>query len=328
MQAHTPHFTGLKRAFTLVELLVAMAITAILVVLIMQLTGQSVRLWKVMREDTVSANTARAALQIICQDLESIQIRSDDSDNEWFYAEVDQSMTGLPRGLSIPKSARLIFFTIPPDRNPAVGINSSQRSNYRSTLSNNPDMQGDVSAVSYRLLFRDQVLNVANRDGDSTMFPLFSLYRNIVTPRDTFEQVLCRNDIKSAYSHYAADEEKSFLCENIVDMSLVLHVEYSDSSSSETSEDYKSVALPIRATQGGSRDTFRLYSRYASAHEHGRMENARLVSVEVSITVLTEEGVAMVQQVRLKQRRAPNLKEFYSRYTRSYSRTVSLPVPL
>lgn len=332
MQIPKPQRPSLQRAFTLIELLTAMAITAILVVLIMQLTNQSVRLWKVMREDTVTAGTARAALQIICQDLESAQIRADGTEKEWFYAEVDKKMTGLPNGLKkdLPQSARIIFFTCPPDRNPAVGATSSQRGSYRSILASNVDLQGDVSAVGYRLLFRDQVLNVSNRNGDSTIFPLFSLYRNVVTPRDTFEQVLGRNDLQSAYAHYASDEEKNFLCENIVDLSIVLHVEYSASGGggANNQEDFTSIAIPILATKNGSRNTFRLYGNYASAHEQGRMESARIVSAQVAITVLTEEGVALVQQVRLGQRRAPNLKEFYTRYTRSYSRTVTLPLPL
>lgn len=329
MQARTTQLSSLKRAFTLIELLTAMAITAILVVLIMQLTGQSVRLWKVMREDTATASTARAALQIICQDLESVQIRADGNDNEWFYAEVDRTMNGLPKGLKVPRSARMIFFTCPMDRNPAVSATSTRRSDYRSLLASNTDTQGDVSAVSYRLLFRDQVLNVPSKQGDHTIFPIFSLYRNVITPRDTFDQMLGRTDLRSAYTRFESREEKRFLCDNIVDMSFILHVEYAHPGGGSNGKvEYRSVSLPIRATQGGSQDSFRLYSKYANAQRMGKMENARLVSVEVALTVLTEEGVALVQQVRLGQRNAPKLKDFYSRYTRSFSRTVSLPVPI
>lgn len=330
MHTSTSRIARLRRGFTLVELITAMAITAILVVLIMQLTSQSITLWKVMQEDTNSSATARMALQTMARDFESFQVRSGSNDYQWLYAEVDDSMRGLPKGLSIPKSARVIFFSCPGDRNPAVGAESASRSSYRDIIANNIDTQGDISTVAYRLLFRDQVLNKANVNGNTTMFPLFSLYRQVITPRETYDYILGRNDLKSAYSRYEGNEERNFLCENVVELSLVFNVEYADETTS-TGEDrmtYKAITVPILATSarsGGQR--FRLYSNRALT-ENRELANARIVSVELAITVLTEEGVALVEQVRLGQRKAPKLKEFFSRYTRSYSRTVALPIPL
>lgn len=330
MQMLRKQLIRVKRAFTLVELLTAMAITAILVVLIMQLTNQSVSLWKVMQEDAHSANAARAALQTICRDLESLQIRISTGDQQWIYAEVDEPMHGVPKELAIPKSARLLFFTCTTDHNPAIAAESSVRSSYRDIMSSNLDTQGDVSAVSYRLLFRDQILNVPNRNGDNTIFPLFSLYRQVLTPRETYEHMLGHNDLRAAYSRFESTEEKSFLCENIVDMSYIFHVEYANPKNSDSRGQarYESEAVPILASSARrGKQRFRVNSQRATS-TNSVMENARVVSVEVSITVLTEEGVSLIQQVRMGQRRAPKLDELYSRYTRCFSRTVSLPVPL
>ena len=120
-----------RGGFTLIELITAMAITAILVVVIMQLTNQGIGLWKAVREDTSTAASARMALQSISEDLESIQLRGSGKNTQWLYAEVDSAIRGVPKGLSIPKSARLIFFACPPDRNPAVEATSSMRNNAR-----------------------------------------------------------------------------------------------------------------------------------------------------------------------------------------------------
>ena len=328
---YTPtRIARLRSGFTLVELITAMSITAILVVIIMQLTGQSVSLWKTMQQDTNSAVTSRMALQTIGRDFESFQIRTGTNKHQWLYAEVDSAMRGLPKGLSIPKSGRLIFFTCAPDRNPPIGIESSSRASYRDILANNIDTQGDVSAVSYRLMFRDQVLNLPNKKGDRTIFPLFSLYRQVISPRDTYDYLLSKDDLRAAYARYETTEEKNFLCENIVEMSIIFNVEYADETTTTSKDNvlYKSISVPILSSSARDGERrFRLKSN--SAEVDGReLENARIASAEIAITILTEEGVALVEQVRMGQRRAPKLEEFFSRYTRSFSRTVALPIPL
>lgn len=322
-----------RRAFTLVELVTAMAITAVLVIVIMQLTNQSITLWKVLREDTSSAATSRLALQTISRDLESFQMRSDDVDRfQWFYAEVDTPIRGVPHGLAIPRSARCIFFTCAPDRNPSVSSSpGSMRSSYRDMLATSDKYQGDVSAVGYRLLFRDHILNLPARNGDTESFPLFSLYRNVISPRETFENILGKEDLRGAYSQYQRSEEKNFLCENIIEMSITFTVQYMEESTSSKEETttYRTLTVPVLSSNAsrGIR-SFSLYSNTAELEGGRTLQNARIISAELSMTVLTEEGVALVEQVRQGQRRAPRLEDFFSRYTRSYSRSVALPQPL
>ncbi len=315
--------------FTLVELITAMAITSILVVVIMQLTNQGISLWKAIREDTSTASAARVALQTISRDLESIQLRGSGKDMQWLYAEVDSSIRGVPKGLSIPKSARLIFFACTPDRNPAVGDGSAQRNNYRNLLAADPDTQGDVSAVSYRLKFRDHILNLPSRAGDTESFPLFSLYRQVVSPRNTYDNILGSNSLENSYSQYEPGEDKNFLCENIIEMNIIFNVEYtSEGGGSSDQPIYSSISIPVLSSAArGAKRRFLLYGEYADT-EGNRLERARIVSAELSITSLTEEGVALVEQVRLGQRRPPTLEDFFSRYTHSYSRSVPLPQPL
>lgn len=320
-------------AFTLVELIVAMAITAILVIVIMQLTNQSVTLWKLIREDSTSTATARSALQTMARDMESFQMRTTSSNSnggkfQWMNATQDRSMRGVPRGLAIPRSARCIFFVCAPDRNPAVSSSPTARSTYRNALASSADYRGDVSAVGYRLLFRDHILNVSARSGDSKSFPIFSLYRQLISPQLTFQNMLGKEDLRTAYANFEKSEEKSFLCENIVEMSLIFNIEYPNPDSPEDEVTFITRSIPVLSSSAHKGiNNFYLYSDRAEI-DGLVIKNARVVSAEISLTVLTEEGVALVEQVRLGQRRAPKLEEFFSRYTRSFSRSVSLPVPL
>ena len=329
MHAKTHQRSGRRGAFTLVELITAMAITAILVVVIMQLTNQGIGLWKAIREDTSTASSARMALQTISRDLESIQLRGSGKNVQWLYAEVDSAIRGVPKGLSIPKSARMIFFACVPDRNPAVGSSSSLRSNYRNLLAANPDTQGEVSAVSYRLKFRDHILNLPSRNGDTSSFPLFALYRQVVSPRNTYDNILGTNNLQSSYSQYEPAEDKNFLCENIVEMNIIFNIEYADQGGSSSDQPtYSSISVPVLSSAArGAKRRFQLYGEYADT-EGNRLESARIVSAELSITSLTEEGVALIEQVRLGQRRPPALEDFFSKYTQSYSRSVPLSQPL
>lgn len=322
-----------RRAFTLVELITAMAITAVLVVVIMQLTNQSVILWKVLREDTSSAATARQALQIMARDLESFQMRpASDEHYQWLFSEMDRAMNGVPKSLEIPRSARCIFITSPTEHNPAVSSSPiSLRTSYRDMLSSSEKFQGDISAVGYRLLFRDHILNLQARNGDTESFPLFSLYRNVVPPRETFENFLGKDDLRGPYSRYERAEEKSFLCENIVELNITFIVRYMDEASASNGDKptYSTMVVPVVSSNASrSIRSFRLYSNNAEMEGGRTLNHACIIAAELSMTVITDEGVALVEQVRQGQRRAPKLSEFFSRYTRSYSRSVSMPQPL
>lgn len=104
------------RGFTLIELMTAMAITGMLVVVIMQLTNQSVDLWRAVSEDVSTSSRSRAALQTLSRDFESFQMRGYDNKYQWMFAKADESMDNVPKGLKIPKSAQCVFFACAPDR--------------------------------------------------------------------------------------------------------------------------------------------------------------------------------------------------------------------
>jgi len=320
-----------RRGFTLVELIVAMAITASLVYVIMQLTNQGIALWQKVQEDVSTSTSGRVALQTIARDLESFQMKGNNK-YQWLFARTEKNRRGgkVPKGLEIPQSVRMAFFACAPDRNPAVSSSPSLRNNYRLTRAHNLDTQGDVNAVAYCLMYRDQVLNVDASDSERGIFPIFSLYRQVISPRATYENLMGRENMEAAYQPYEQQAEEFFLSENVIELSLVFNIEYvSDEADARSGRvSYESVSVPVISS--GSATMGKSIEVYGDRIVAGSRiyKNARIVSASMSITVLTDEGVSLVEQVRLKRRRAPRADEFFRAYTRSFSRSVLLPQPM
>ena len=317
-----------RRGFTLIELITAMAITSMLVLVIMQLTNQGIDLWNSVREEVSTTTRSRAALHTMSHDLESFQMRAGDNDYQWLFAKPGEEVKG-PKGLEVPRSVRCVFFACAPDRNPAVSSSGSLRSNYREARAHNRDTQGDVSAIGYCLMYRDQILNLPGTDGDEAgVYPMFSLYRQVVSPRQTYEQLLGSKTLDGAYASFESDDEKNFLCENILEMNITFTIAYAgEGASSEKGRTaYSNVTVPIIAS-GAKNHKVCVYGDRIEV-DGTKYENARITAATVSITVLTEEGVALVNQIRIGRRRAPKPAEFFARYTRSFSRLVSVPQPL
>lgn len=80
-----------------------------------------------------------------------------------------------------------------------------------------------MNCVGYKLLYRDQILD-QDATAESDGFPVYSLYRNLISAEDTVRNLLGQQDLWSAYARYQQDETvpSNFLVENIVEMTLIL----------------------------------------------------------------------------------------------------------
>ncbi len=318
--------TQLRRGFTLIELLVAMTITAMLVYIIMQMTSQGIDIWKSVNQDVETSSRARVAMRAIANDFESMQIRHDDNDYQWFYSKTENVEGGGPKGLKIPKSAQMVFFTSAIDRNPAVSSSESLRESYREARNHNIDTQGDINAVGYRLMFRDQILNIDGKDKNAKgSFPLFALYRQLVPPRKAFDDLLGQTNLEQAYVSYEQDDQNYFLCENIIEMSLILDIQSAQeqSSAKDARPSYETISVPIIGSNSNNAKVAIFGDRIEI--NATKYENARVVSANISVTVVTEEGMHLINQVHHGRRIAPKPAEFFQRYTRSFAHRVSLP---
>lgn len=317
-----------RRGFTLIELITAMAITSMLVLVIMQLTNQGIDLWNNVREEVSTTTRSRAALQVMGHDFESFQMRAGDNDYQWLFAKAGEKASGTPNGLEVPRSSQCVFFACAPDRNPSVSSSSSLRGNYREARAHNRETQGDVSAIGYRLMYRDQILNLPGSGADEKgAYPLFSLYRQVVPPRTTFEQLLGTKSLEGGYASFEQDDEKNFLCENIVEMNLSFTIRYAgeNADAEKGRASYQTITVPVIASNS-SNHKIGVYGDRIEV-DGQKYENARITSATISITVLTEEGVGVVEQIR-KGRRRIKSADFFAKYTRSFSRLVALPTPL
>ena len=76
--------------FTLIELMVAMAIASSVILMVLYLNRNSAMWWKNTKDTVYTATISRTALQTVTQDLESFQMKPGDNSYEWLYAGKDK----------------------------------------------------------------------------------------------------------------------------------------------------------------------------------------------------------------------------------------------
>ncbi|MCQ2371603.1 MAG: prepilin-type N-terminal cleavage/methylation domain-containing protein, partial [Akkermansia sp.] len=286
----------IRRGFTLIELMTAMAITAILVLVIMQMTTKGIDIWRLVQEDISTGSRARIAMDCISHDFESMQMRIGDNRYEWLFGRAAKEVQGLDKDMKIPRSAQCVFFTSTVDRNPTVSSSPSLRRSYRDTRAHTSETQGDVLCVGYRLLYRDQVLNLpaTKESRGEQMFPRFSLYRHLVPPRTTFERLLGTLNLKTAYAPYEAEDEKHFLCEDIVEFNVTFTIRHSMGKGDPERgyPNYETTSVPVISSTGKEKEIEVFGDRIEVDGQI--LYNPVIDSVNISMTVLTEEGANII----------------------------------
>jgi prepilin-type N-terminal cleavage/methylation domain-containing protein len=287
-----------RKGFTLVELMVAMAITTIMVTILVTITSMSLDTWNRSRAEVRAARQAKAMVEIMARDFEAMVTRSGNN-HQWLVAESGGSGAGQS-----PNSANLIFFTAATDRyNGAVGTAS--------------DAGGDISAVGYQLKYVDPI-----RAGGADR--TFVLYRRLVDPNVAFQNLIGQDDLKAKFAPYFAElddgneSKKHFVCENIYQFSMTFHV--------ETTAVVNNVAtlrsIPVTMGQG---------SATAISIRGGNLEitppnaaiqpGSRIVAVEVSLTVLSDNAANTLRNG------ATVRPEFIRQNSFQYSKRIEVPRP-
>jgi len=303
------------KGFTMLELLVAMSVTVILLGMVTFMTGVSMDGYKGSRDKVLGGRQAKEALEAITQDFEAIVARADGSDNMWLYAAVEPKLNGDtvgnttlagPANKKIINAPRLIFFTAAPDR-------------YDGDIGGDADNGGDVSAVSYRLVYRDQISGAAaNAVG---AFPSFTLYRHLVDPDDTFTNVLGQANLTAAVAPAANQftdaldfTAENVLAENIYQLTITLLIQRAN--------------VVERFTIGGSAGLQQYHSLVirgngiatkADAASAEVAEEGQLVGVEIGMTVLSDRGLVMTQKGGMSR------QDIINEYGTHYTDTISVP---
>ncbi len=300
-----------RRGFTLIELLVAMAITTVIVTVLVSITGVALDTWQRGRAEIRASRQAKSMLDTMAKDFESLVSRRGNN-FEWLYSKVESNLPG-PTANQSSNAADLIFFTAATDR-------------YSGEIGSADDMGGDVSCVGYQLKWQDPV--EGDEDDQSSTFVL---YRLLVDPDDTFQDLLGKEDLESAFSSKYSSQVKevqNFICENVYQFTLTYQVEVSQQSGGTTT------TVPVRVTLGdtGAGKEFRLRGNGIETDAStgtlkpsvtlDELKAGRLSGVEIGITVLSDAAVIRLNNSGLKDEVR---EKILAQESFQYSRVVELP---
>ncbi len=297
-----------KRGFTLMELMVAMAITSIIVTVLVSITSIALDTWNRSRAELRAARQAKSMVETMARDFESMVTRRG-NDFEWLSAIAPPSAELPGENLVSTNSTDLVFFSAATDR-------------YGGEIRGTEDKGGDVSCVGYRLHYRNPIDKTGNE------FETFVLNRYLVNPDKTFTDLLGKTDLKAAFVSFSdlLDEEKNFVCENVFQFTLTFHVEVTR----EVSGTDKLVTVPVtvgQSTAGQMTDSFKIKGagiEVTSENEKLKEELAagQLTAVEVSVTVISDYGV---DQLRSRPFSGSQEPELMTKNSYHYSKLITLP---
>jgi len=294
------------KGFTLAELLVAMSITIILVTLTVIITGSAIDAWKGARSEIRAAGQAKAMLNALGRDLEALVSRTG-TNSEWLYASAQDEMIG-PDGESSPNAARMYFFTAASDRYDGNAGDATR------------DEGGDISAVGYELDYLDPIFG-----DESEKFATFVLYRRLLDPDETFNgKLIGTSELKQDFEVQAGTNElEDFICENVYEFTVIFVIEYKDNNGA-----IKTVKVPVLSNPEGSinaKKSFKITGAGLEPDENPNSEyrGGRIVSVELSITVLSDEGIRILRKSPF--RIADTKNKFIEKNGYRYTRSIAIP---
>lgn len=293
-----------RNGFTLIELLLAMVITSIIVGVLVSITGIAIDTWNRSRQELRTARQAKAMLDLMANDFESMVTRSGDA-AEWLAA-----VSEIPDGGSV-NAAKMVFFTASTDRYEGqVGVSGT-------------DDGGDVSCVGYMLQWKDPINSSGSQPVEN-----FVLNRLLVDPKPTFTTLLGKTGkvgppvdptLDKLFTDLYNSEfvkDKYFVCENIFQFTVAFHVEVPTATGG-----IENKLVSTQANAPGKQE-FRIKgSGLETLPIDATLTNGRVTAVEISMTVLTDTGVNLL---RAKSALADD-GQWVSKNGYHYSKLVKLP---
>ncbi|WP_193213974.1 PulJ/GspJ family protein [Luteolibacter marinus] len=299
-----------NKGFTLIELMVAMAITTVIVTVLVSITGVALDTWQRGRSEIRASRQAKAMLDTMAKDFESFVSRRGNN-FEWLYSKVESDLPG-PSANQSSNAAEVIFFTAATDR-------------YLGEIGSAQDNGGDVSCVGYKLEYQDPVEGTEEKNSST-----FILYRLLVNPDDTFKDLLGQEDLDSAFSSYGSKvtDVENFVCENVYQFTLTYQVEVTQTTGSTTT------TVPVRVSLGetGAGQELRLLGTGIETDASvgslkppvsiEEIQAGRLTGVEIGITVLSDSAVIRLNNSALSDEVR---EKILAQESFQYSRVVQLP---
>ena len=297
------------------ELMVAMAITSIIVTVLVSVTSVALDTWNRSRSELRASHMGKMAVDYLARDLESLVVRSGNT-NDWCSAILDPDLSTHGDSLVSSNASRLVFFTGATDRYDGnVGDPSF-------------DKGGDVSCAGYLLKFRDPV----NSKASSSKFKTYVLNRMLVDPNSTFTQLLGATDSRTSskwldpvflglYPASKISNKPNFLCENIYQFTLTFHVQTTDTT--KTPALLTNIPVMIGSTSDAVQ-SFRLTgSGIVTEPANPLVAAGKLRSVEISVTVISDFGIDQLSKRKFAN--ASKQAEFLAKNSYQYTKVVQVP---
>jgi prepilin-type N-terminal cleavage/methylation domain-containing protein len=255
-----------KRAFTLIEIMVATVIMVVLVGLVIQITSEVLKVWS-RSSGKLSANAeARVAMDIITQDLETAVFRN--NGKQWLRVEAPLD----PGGPFTDQTVALKLFSPALDRDQSV--------------------PGDICAIGYELNFGPAY----NGATDS----VYALYRKIVDPKTTFDQLMGSGDDPAQDTLTGGEwativdepDRSNYLAGNILEFKVLLYVD--DGTGTAKLENADPTTLELKTGKDGNV----VYGQNPNNPDDTAVEIIDdLLYADILLTVISDEGLKLLQVV-------------------------------
>lgn len=292
--------TASCRAFTLLELLVAVTITLVVAALMLSVTAGVLNLWRRTQAEHTQATTARQVFDLLEQDLQSAVHRRDL--NRWLAADIVDTPAGLANhgwlttalGPMKPANGGSLL-PLPPATPAGDRLPAAARFGYSGVwlrfIATNVESGGSLpTLVAYQMVRRP----VTGDPVASNPAPVrYALYRSAISNSDTFASgydVTVAAYQSTSNSPYAADStlyraarnaanpsHANLLASNVVDFGCWLHVRNPDGSVQRI---YPSTSADVSHQAVGN--SLASDSRFPEV-------------IDVMIRVLTDEGATQLE---------------------------------
>jgi len=305
----------LKRGFTLIELMVAMAVTTIIVAVLVSITSIALDTWTRSRSEVRAARQAKTMVDSMAHDFEALVTRRG-NEFEWLKAKYDITDLGTST-MSSSNASELIFFSAPTDRYDGDVTAATSK--------------GDVSCVSYALKYQDPIQG----PGTSANFlRTFVMYRLLVNPDDAFNDLLGQDDLETAFGAYTAqqDDLANFLCENVYQYTLTFHVTVNIPAANGNPATTVLVPVVLGDSSGNGVTDFSikgsglectLPSNAPGGVTQAQLQAGRLTALEISLSVITDFGIDQMRNRTFGTEEAK--QDFLAKNSYQYSKLVELP---
>ncbi len=304
----SPRISAKKRGFTLMELMVAMAITTIIVTVLVSITSIALDTWNRSRAELRASRQAKSMIDSMARDFESLVTRRGNA-NQWLSAIANTSTVG--KSVESTNASEFIFFTAVTDRyNGEIGVA-------------NKDLGGDVSCVAYKLDYRDPL------KGGSSKFETFVMNRLLINPDVTFEKLLGKDDLSGAFGTFSTSlsDPENFICENVFQFSVTFNVQVTKAAAG-TGTTSTVVNVPVTIGPNNSAKKLKISGLGIDTDYTGtgvtatELAAGRITSVSIAMTVISDFGI---DQLNRRTFSGSQKTEFLAKNSYEYTKTVQIP---